>query len=105
MNRQEWHDTPMNASRRPDSRQCLACMALVLCFPIGVCAMGHSLQVDRSWNQGRYGDAVNHSRQADKYANFAICVGIVFFVYFLFFKEGGAGKGMFANWMPDWNFD
>lgn len=97
---QEWHnyeDTPMNATRRPDNRQCMACVALVAFFPFGLCAMFHSIKTDRAWSQRRYEDAVNHSRQADKFASFSICLGIAFWIWFLFFSKGD------FDW--DWPFD
>ena len=81
-------DTPLNATRRPSSHQCKAVVALLLFPPLGLCALMHSCLVDRCWNSGRYGDAVNHSRQAHAYANFSNFVGVILWIWLLFFREG-----------------
>lgn len=87
MSRTEWWDTPLNASRRPENHQCYAVTALLLFFPVGFCACYHSWQVDRSWRYGRYGDAVNHSRQASNYACLGTFLGILAWaIWFLFRK-------------------
>jgi hypothetical protein len=98
MTRSEWHDTPLNATRRPENHQCYAICSLFLFFPLGLCACMHSFQVDRSWQQGRFGDAVNHSRQATNYACFGTFVGICIWIYLLVLRERR------FEW-PDWNFD
>ena len=81
-------DTPLNATRRPSSHQCKAVVAFLLFPPLGLCALMHSCLVDRCWNSGRYGDAVNHSRQAHAYANFSNFVGVILWIWLLFFREG-----------------
>jgi hypothetical protein len=100
MLRSEYHDTPFSASRRPENHQCYAVTALILCFPLGVCAVLQSIMVDRAWEQGKYGDAVNHSRQASNYACFGTFVGVCFWIYWLLFHEGN----QLFKW-PDFNFD
>jgi hypothetical protein len=97
MTRSEFHDTPWNSSRRPENHQCYAVTALILCFPIGVCAMIHSVLVDRAWERNKFGDAVNHSRQASNYACFGTFVGACFWIYWIFIREG--------NRLFDFNFD
>lgn len=77
-------DTPMNASKRPDSHQCCACVSLVACLPMGICAMFHSFKVDQAWKVGNYGDAVNHSRQAHNYACWGSVIGIALLLIWLF---------------------
>lgn len=81
------HDTPRNATRRPDNHQCYAMAALVLCFPIGLCALYQSYMVDKSWSQGYYGDAVNHSRQASQYACSGCAIGVCLWIYIFLFDE------------------
>lgn len=77
-------DTPGNAGRRPDSHQCCACVSLVTCLPMGLCAMFHSYKVDQAWKVGNYGDAVNHSRQAYNYACWGTVIGIVVLAIWFF---------------------
>lgn len=90
-------DNPLHATRRPDSHQCCACFSLAMCPCLGACAMMHSYQVDRAWNDGRYGDAVNHSKQAYNYAQCAVVLGIVLVVVWLIRRRDG-------DWeWPDWN--
>jgi hypothetical protein len=96
-----WNEDPSHATRRPDNHQCYAFAALCFCPLVGTLALYHSIQVDRCWEQGRYGDAVNHARQAPKYAWFGIFIGIIFWIftiYWIFFY------GNDYEW-PDWDFD
>jgi hypothetical protein len=82
-------DTPANAFRRPESHQCRSVVSLLLFPPLGLCAVMHSLLVDHCWKKGRYGDAVNHSRQAKAYAKFSNLVGILLWLWYaLFYREG-----------------
>lgn len=81
-NRTDLYDTPLNATRRPNNHQCYAMAALILCFPIGLCAIYQSCMVDRSWSHGNYGNAVNHSRQATQYACFGTALGTAFWIWF-----------------------
>ena len=89
-------DTPTNANLRPDSHQCCAVISFFAFPPLGCCAVFHSCMVDRAWSQGRYGDAVNHSRQSYNYAWFGVVVFIVLFVYYAV-----SGKDFeWENWIP-----
>jgi hypothetical protein len=101
MTRTEFLDTPWNASRRPENHQCYSVTALILFFPFGVCALIHSFGVDRAWEAGRYGDAVNHSRQAQNYACFGTGLGFCFWVYWFFFRDGSR----LFDFDFDFNFD
>jgi hypothetical protein len=90
-----WNEHPSHATRRPDNHQCDAFLALCLCPPVGILALYHSIQVDRCWQQGLYGDAVNHARQAPKYAWLGTLIGGIFWIYWLFFRDN--------DWeWPDW---
>jgi hypothetical protein len=92
-------DTPLNAARRPDSHQCCAVFSLLLCLPMGVCALIHSFKVDQAWKEGRYGDSVNHSRQSYNYACWGTVFGILLFLiwWFMFISE-------YEFKFPDWDF-
>lgn len=92
--RTEYHDTPWNASRRPNNHQCSSMGALVLCPPLGVCAVYQSFAVDQAWADGRYGDAVNHSRQASQYSGYGNFLGFLFWVWYFFSEE--------LRRIPDW---
>jgi hypothetical protein len=83
------YDTPFNASRRPDSHQCFAIVSIILFFPIGLCALLQSLRVDDAWDAARYGDAVNHSRQALLYGRLSCALGAIFWIYWIFFSGPG----------------
>eukprot|EP00978_Attheya_sp_CCMP212_P005717 scaffold12829_cov65-Attheya_sp.AAC.2 len=87
-NQERMLDTPLNATRRPESHQCCACVSCMCMPPMGLCALFHSFQTDRAWSDGRYGDAVNHSRQAHNYANFGCFAGIALWIYWHFFVQG-----------------
>jgi hypothetical protein len=93
-----WNEQPSDATGRPDNHQCDAFVALCFCPPVGILALYHSIQVDRCWHQGLYGDSVNHARQAPKFAWFGILVGSIFWIYWIFFREND------FEW-PDWDFD
>lgn len=83
---------------RPDSHQCAALCSLCLCPPIGAIAMYHSWSVDRCWQKGQYGEAVQHARQAPQFACLGNVLGILFWVYWVFVRDGG------VDW-PDDFFD
>lgn len=89
-------DTPTNANYRPDSHQCCAVISFFAFPPLGCCAVFHSCMVDRAWSQGRYGDAVNHSRQSYNYAWFGVVVFIVLFVYYAV----SGNDFEWENWIP-----
>jgi hypothetical protein len=82
-------DTPFNASRRPDSHQCYAVISIILFFPLGLCALIQSFNVDEAWDNARYGDAVNHSRQALLYSRISCAIGAIFWIYWIFFSGPG----------------
>ena len=75
-------ETPENASKRPDSHNCFAVVACILCAPLGIFALIHSFLTYRSWAAGRYGDSYDHSRQAHTFAWWAIAVFIGWFIYY-----------------------
>jgi len=81
-------EDPFAAVSKPDTHECNSMLSLVLCFPVGVFAMYHTFSVGWAWDAGRYSDAVNHARQAPKYGNFGIIVGIIFWIWFLIFRNG-----------------
>jgi hypothetical protein len=91
-------ENPNYASKRPDSSECSAFVALFLCLPLGIMAVYHSLSTNRAWNDGRYGDAVHHARQAPRYATLGNVLGIIFWMYMLFFREPGGVDWEWPNW-------
>jgi len=92
-------EDPAYAGRRPDNHQCNAVVCLIMCPPIGLLALYHSIQVDRCWSQGLYSDAVVHARQVPSYSCFGIVVGLLFWMWFFLFREEAG-----FEW-PDWKFD
>lgn len=92
-----YNEHPSHATRRPDNHQCTAVVSLFLCPPIGLFAIYHSCHVDSCWKQGLYSDSVSHARQAPKFACFGNVVGVCFWLYWIFFREGGVD----IDW-PDW---
>jgi Interferon-induced transmembrane protein/WW domain len=98
-------DTPLNATRRPDAHQCQSVVACLMCPALGILALYHSLATNRAWNQERYSDAMGHSREAPKYAQLATCLGMVFWIWFFFFRPQGQGRewwgGIWDN-IGDW---
>ena len=92
-------ENPYMASRRPDNHQCGAIAALVLCPPLGIFALYHSMRVDACWKTGQYSDAVIHSRQSPQYSSWGIMIGIIFgFVGSFFVEDGVNGNGPTGNW-------
>ena len=92
-------ENPYMASRRPDNNQCGAIAALVLCPPLGIFALYHSIRVDQCWKAGQYSDAMIHGRQAPQFSSWGITIGIVFWICWFFFRRG---RGEW-EW-PDWRF-
>lgn len=91
-----YHETPSDARHRPDNHQCEAVLATVLFPPLGIFALFHSIQVDRCWAMGAYSASLMHSRQAPNYASCSIFIGIIMWIYLLFFRERD------FQW-PNWN--
>jgi len=77
-----FRDDPRAATGRPDSHQCCAVFSCLVMPPLGVCALFHSVKVGEAWREGRYGDAMDHSRQSYNYAWFGVLIAIVVFLYF-----------------------
>jgi Interferon-induced transmembrane protein/WW domain len=98
-------ETPLHATQRPDAHQCQAVVACCWCPPLGLFALYHSISTDRAWNQGRYSDAMKHSREAPKYSQWATCLGIGFWIWFLFLRPQGQGRDWFDGIFDtmDWN--
>ncbi|CAB9498078.1 expressed unknown protein [Seminavis robusta] len=96
-------DTPLNATRRPDTNQCYAVVSCILFPPIGILAVYHSCMTDKCWKEGRYSDAIGHARESPKYSGLAVCLGIAFWIWYIFFRRDGG-----ADWFDglfDFNFD
>lgn len=91
-------ENPYIASRRPDNHQCSALAALLLCPPLGVFAMYHSIRVDQCWKTGQYSDSVIHARQAPQFGSWGIMLGGIFWICWFFFRRG---RGEW-EW-PEWN--
>lgn len=102
MARIEYLDTPwMSNPRKPYNHQFNAMVALVVCFPIGVCALMHSLSCDSAWNEGRYSESVRHARKAHNYACIGTGIGIIFWLYWFLFRPGQR----FDHWIDYNAFD
>jgi hypothetical protein len=67
-------ETPMTASKRPDSHQCCAVLSCLVFPPLEIFALVHSIMTYRSWNQGNYWNAVDHSRQAYTFAWWGVAI-------------------------------
>lgn len=92
-------ENPYMASRRPDNHQCGAIAALILCPPLGIFALYHSVRVDQCWKAGQYSDAIIHSRQSPQFSSWGMMIGIIFWICWFFFRRG---RGEW-EW-PDWKF-
>ena len=84
-------ETPMTASKRPDSHQCCAVLSCLVFPPLEIFALVHSIMTYRSWNQGNYGNAVDHSRQAYIFAWWGVAFFVVYVVY-RFFADGTSSQ-------------
>lgn len=77
----------------PPNHACPATASLLLCPPIGLYSLYHSIQVKRSWDEGHYGDARKHSEKA---LNYALCGYLTFgcfVLYLLLSGDGGPDSG------------
>ena len=92
-------ENPYMASRRPDNHQCGAIAALVLCPPLGIFALYHSIRVDQCWKAQQYSGAYIHSRQSPQFSSWGMMIGIIFWICWFFFRRG---RGEW-EW-PDWKF-
>ena len=79
-----------NNSRQPPNHLCISVVSTILFPPLGVCALMHSLTVNKAHNEGRYHDAKDSSDKAYS----AACLGILcFIVIFLsLWLRNGDGK-------------
>ena len=80
-------ESPATASKRPDSHQCCALFSCILFPPLGIFALVHSCLTYRTWSQGRYGDAHDHSKQAYDFATWGIIVFVLIVVIRTFFPQ------------------
>lgn len=80
-------ESPMTASKRPDSHQCSAVFACIVFPPLGIFALIHSILTYVCWNKNQYGNAYDHSRQASNFASWSILIFVAFGIYH-FFKDG-----------------
>jgi hypothetical protein len=90
-------EDPYMANKRPDNHQCQAVACLVLCLPLGLLAMYHSVRVDQCWKGREYSDAVVASRQSQQYSSWGNFIGVIFWICWFFFRRG---RGEW-EW-PDW---
>lgn len=77
-----------NNSRQPPSHLCISIVSTILFPPLGVCALMHSLKVNKAYNESRYQDA---KKSSDK-AYSAACLGILCFIVIflsLWIREDG----------------
>lgn len=98
-------DTPYNASKRPESHQCCAACSCLMAPPCGLCALYHSQQVAKKWDEGRYGDASDHSKQAYNYACCGIVCAILLFLIWFLRNEERRPEWMNFNFQEWFNFD
>ena len=87
-------ESPATASRRPDSHQCCAVFSCLVFPPLGIFALVHSIMTYRTWSNGKYGDAFDHSRQAYNFAWWAIAIFLGYVAYRFFFGDGGGWEGL-----------
>jgi len=87
-------ETPMTASKRPGSHQCCAVLSFLVFPPLGIFALVHSIMAYRSCNQGNYGNAVDHSRQAYTFAWWGVAIFVVYVVYRFFADSPGGWDGL-----------
>ncbi|OEU06403.1 DnaJ-domain-containing protein [Fragilariopsis cylindrus CCMP1102] len=115
----------------PDTHRCGSFLVLILCPPIGILAMYHSIMVTRCWEKSQEQDFSNnveeeeennedkndgyensrqrqeelaqgHSSRAGLYACFGNTLGIVFWIYYLFIRGGDESIFEFPK---EWNID
>lgn len=98
------NEFPHSARDRPPSHQCCAVVSMAAFLPLGICATIHSSRVKKAWDEGRYGDAIDHSTQAYNYAWFAYLIFIILFLYF-WLRDGDAMDFDFDGFDFDHMFD
>uniref|UniRef100_A0A7S4W7G0 WW domain-containing protein n=1 Tax=Ditylum brightwellii TaxID=49249 RepID=A0A7S4W7G0_9STRA len=81
-------ETPYSAQKRPDSHQCCSVLSCLTFPPLGLLALYHSTNVNKSWGEGRYGDCVEHSRQANNFSCWGATIGIGIILYLWVKKTG-----------------
>ena len=90
-------ENPYWASRRPDNHQCEALACLLLCTPLGILALYHSVRVDQCWKAGEYSDAVVASRRSRQFSSWGIFLGAIFWILWFFFRRG-RGEWEWPEW-------
>ncbi|OEU11244.1 DnaJ-domain-containing protein [Fragilariopsis cylindrus CCMP1102] len=117
--------------KEPDTHRCGSFLVLLLCPPIGILAMYHSIMVTRCWDKSQEQDSNNdieeedknndgydenssskrqrqeelaqgHSTRAGLYACFGNSLGILFWIYYLFVRGGDESIFEFPK---EWNIE
>lgn len=83
------YDQDTKISQRPRTYQCYAILATLLFFPLGLFALIYSFKVESAWTSHRNVDCIRYSRRALLFSRISIAVGVVFWIFFIFFREPG----------------
>lgn len=92
--RYQRHNKSNNRRQQPSNHMCMAITSTILFPPLGICALLHSLKVNKTYDNERYQDAKYHSDQAYNYAWFG-CLCFVIMVICIWLRDGDA----------DWDWD
>ena len=89
-------------NRPPSSHQAMAAASALLFPPLGILALLHSLKVRKAWNDGRRGDARDHSDQAYNCAGYALLCFACVFAY-LWLSDGDWDWERMKHEFPWWD--
>ena len=98
--------TTTRQNKQPLNHACISILSTVLFPPLGICALRHSYEVSKAYNDGRYNDARNHSERAYSYAWLGCLCFIVIFGYIMLRNSNEHGEGWDWDKMKhDWGWD
>ena len=70
--------------KRPENHLAKAIIATcICCFPLGIIAIINSAKVDSAFDRGNYDEAERLAKEAGKWANISLWIGIVFWILYV----------------------
>ncbi|MBK7763883.1 MAG: CD225/dispanin family protein [Bacteroidetes bacterium] len=72
----------VSAKPKPANNLVMGILATILCFPLGIVSIIAANKVDSLWSEGKFDEAIDESRSAQKWAIIAIISALIVYVIY-----------------------